>query len=503
MSTIFHNVAKNDPIINGNLKHTDNGDIAHANTLNNLYDLFARSGNVNVEDSTLANKYLVLLQEDENIALRFLQYLRDCRGGAGRRTLFHQFLDITINTLGMTYEVTQLIKKLPELGYWKDILLIKNAQVREFAIRKYLTPAIFKNKLAAKYAPRLTKKNAKHYQSAKIIAHELGIIKSVDIPVHKMDKSDIARYNRLLSGNSNTIEQYITRQDWKNIKFSHIPSKAMVRHKNTFKKYCFDLYNQYLNDVSTGKTKINAKGLNFAEISAIAKPDNVKEVNALFNELLKGIKLNATIMPVCDVSGSMSMESACISNIDNTKVYCLDAAVGLSVALAKANQGKFKDLVMTFSSEPTMMNLSNYKTPYQAIEGVKNSTPYYSTDVDKVIYLLLSIAKANNVPQSDMPKYIVLFSDMQFDNNHNISFSGKTFLERAKQEFLKAGYEIPKIIFWNLNKDSKSALPATINDDGVIIMSGFDAKLITLLLSEDVNPMKLILDILMSPRYDL
>ena len=213
MSTIFHNVAKNDPIINGNLKHTNNGDIAHANTLNNLYDLFARSGNVNVEDSTLANKYLVLLQEDENIALRFLQYLRDCRGGAGRRTLFHQFLDITINTLGMTYEVTQLIKKLPELGYWKDILLIKNAQVREFAIRKYLTPAIFKNKLAAKYAPRLTKKNAKHYQSAKIIAHELGIIKSVDIPVHKMDKSDIARYNRLLSGNSNTIEQYITRQD--------------------------------------------------------------------------------------------------------------------------------------------------------------------------------------------------------------------------------------------------------------------------------------------------
>lgn len=501
MSTIFHKVSKNDPTINGNLKYTDNSDIAHADTLNTLYDLFARVGNINVEDVNLADKYLVLLHEDESIALRFLQYLRDCRGGAGRRTLFHQFLDITINTLGMTTEVHRIIEKLPELGYWKDILLIKHAQVREFAIRKYLTPAIFKNKLAAKYAPRLSKQQAKYYQSAKIIAHELGLIKSVNIPVHKMDKSVIARYNRLLSSSSDTIEQYITRQDWKNIKFSHIPSKAMVRHKNTFKKYCLDLYNKYLNDVSTGKAKINAKALNFAEITAIAKPNNTKEVNALFNELLKGIKLNANIMPVCDVSGSMA--AAYISSIDNTTVSCLDAAVGLSVALAKANQGKFKDLVMTFSSEPTMMNLSNYNTPYQAIEGVKRSQPYYSTNIDKVIYLLLNVAKTNNVPQEDMPKYIVLFSDMQFDNTYSISFSGKTFLERAKQEFLTAGYEIPKIIFWNLSKNSRSSLPATVNDDGVIIMSGFDAKLITLLLSEEVNPIKLILDILMSPRYDL
>ena len=501
MTTIFHNVSKNNPNINGNLQYTDNGDVAHATTLNNLYDLFARAGNINVENVNLGNKYLVLLNEDEHIALRFLQYLRDCRGGAGRRTLFHQFLDITINTLGMTNEVHRIIEKLPELGYWKDILLIKNSQVREFAIRKYLTPAIFKNKLAAKYAPRLTKKQAKNYQSAKIIAHELGLIKSIDIPVHKIDKSIIARYNRLLSNSSNTIEQYITRKDWVNIKFPYIPSKAMVRHKNTFKKYCLDLYNKYLNDVSTGKAKINAKALNFAEITAIAKPNNTKEVNALFNELLKGIKLNANIMPVCDVSGSMA--AAYISSIDNTTVSCLDAAVGLSVALAKANQGKFKDLVMTFSSEPTMMNLSNYNTPYQAIEGVKRSQPYYSTNIDKVIYLLLNVAKTNNVPQEDMPKYIVLFSDMQFDNNYSISFSGKTFLERAKQEFLTAGYEIPKIIFWNLSKNSRSSLPATVNDDGVIIMSGFDAKLITLLLSEEVNPIKLILDILMSPRYDL
>ena len=58
-----------------------------------------------------------------------------------------------------------------------------------------------------------------------------------------------------------------------------------------------------------------------------------------------------------------------------------------------------------------------------------------STDIHKAIDLLLTIALDNKVPQSDMPKILAIFSDMQFDQGD--SAWNKTSYENMCDKFTK------------------------------------------------------------------
>ena len=71
-----------------------------------------------------------------------------------------------------------------------------------------------------------------------------------------------------------------------------------------------------------------------------------------------------------------------------------------------------------------------------------------NTDLEAAFDKTLSIAVKNNIPQEEMPKAIVVVSDMEIDSCGNRQW---TFYEKMVAKFANHGYQIPNIIFWNVN----------------------------------------------------
>ena len=61
--------------------------------------------------------------------------------------------------------------------------------------------------------------------------------------------------------------------------------------------------------------------------------------------------------------------------------------------------------------------------------------------------------------------------------------------------FEKAGYELPKIVFWNL--DAEMGTPAQCDDDSVAMVSGFSPSIMKAILNaEDITPMDVMMEAL-------
>ena len=103
----------------------------------------------------------------------------------------------------------------------------------------------------------------------------------------------------------------------------------------------------------------------------------------------------------------------------------------------------------------------------------------------------------NELRQNDLPKSVIIFSDMEFD----VCGGKRTNYEVIKEKFEAAGYEAPRIIFWNLNGRIGN-LPVRYNEQWTALVSGFSPSIMTSLLGGEVmSPLKIMMDILNSDRY--
>jgi hypothetical protein len=116
-----------------------------------------------------------------------------------------------------------------------------------------------------------------------------------------------------------------------------------------------------------------------------------------------------------------------------------------------------------------------------------------NTDLRAVfVDLLLPLAVKNKIKPEDMIKRLFVFSDMQFDascNNqrrHKNAMSWETTYDFIEDAYTKAGYEVPQIVFWDLN--AKTTGPKTVEVDsdrkGVAMMNGFSPALIKVFMGE-------------------
>jgi hypothetical protein len=72
-----------------NYKFTENGALAHRSTGSKVYDMFAFGGAYrNRTDDDCILLFKNAFEEDADLAMKCLFYLRDCRGGQGERRFF-------------------------------------------------------------------------------------------------------------------------------------------------------------------------------------------------------------------------------------------------------------------------------------------------------------------------------------------------------------------------------------------------------------------------------
>ena len=80
-------------------------------------------------------------------------------------------------------------------------------------------------------------------------------------------------------------------------------------------------------------------------------------------------------------------------------------------------------------------------------------------------------------------------------------YNDNTNYEVIKQKYADAGYELPEIIFWNVNGPAGD-LPVTMRDLGTGLVSGYSPSILTSVLKGEVKtPYQLMLDTVDTERY--
>ena len=456
---------------------TANGMKARKSTAKATVDLFYNIGASRGKD--IVPGFTAAFVENKDYALRIAQWARDVRSGAGERQLFRDIL-VYLEKHDPDAALAML-KKVPDLGRWDDIFVVQTPKLKDAAYTMLGNALRAGNGLAAKWTPRKG-------SVAKEIREFFGMTPK--------------QYRKSLVALTKVVESQMCAQDWDNINFSHVPSQASRIYKKAFNRHTEKFAEYVAKLVSGDKTvKVNA--------SAIYPHDVLKGVINLYGtvdlgkteldhvtaqwDALPNFVGNANILPLVDVSGSMTCPAG-----KGTNVTCLDISVSLGLYLADKNAGPFKDTFLTFSDSPELLTLRG--NIVQKINQMIKSKWAMNTNLHAAFNKILSVAVKGKVPQADMPKMLLILSDMQFDACVHYDNSAMEMIER---KYAEAGYEVPQVVFWNLN--SSDNVPVKADKSGAALVSGFSPSIMTSLLAADPSeftPEGVMLKTIMSDRYD-
>jgi hypothetical protein len=278
------------------------------------------------------------------------------------------------------------------------------------------------------------------------------------------------------------------------IDFGKLPSRAAKVYQKAFMRNTPDNYQNYVDSLVKGEAKVNSATLFPADIVRAIRCNigNSDVLNAQWEALpnyMEGCTMN--ILPVIDVSGSMDCPA-----YGNTTA--MDVSVSLGMYLSTRNEGEFKNLWCNFSETPKIFSITgdNITQQYHSIIGTSWG---YSTNLQSVFDLILNRAVSTNVPANDMPKAIIIISDMEFDS---ASSPSKTNFEVIKEKYKASGYELPIVVFWNANSRADNT-PVTKDEQNVILVGGYSPVIMKHILANNlkpITPMQMMIDTI-SPKY--
>lgn len=455
---------------------TANGMKARKSTANACVDLFYNIGASRGKNIT--GDFTAAYVQNNDLALRIAQWARDVRGGAGERQLFRDIL-VHLETRDPDAALA-LLKKVPEVGRWDDIFVFSTPALKSAAYTMLGDALRASNGLAAKWTPRKGK-----------VAAEIRAFFGMSPK----------QYRKSLVALTKVVETQMCANDWDNINFSHVPSVAARNYKKAFNRHTPAFAEHVAKLVKGDKTvKVNADAIYphdvLKGIAHAYKAFDMTEKNHIKAQwdALPNYVGDASILPIVDVSGSMT---CAVGGVGATR--CIDVAVGLGLYLADKNKGVFKDTFLTFSDKPELVTLKG--DILQKLDQMVKSDWQMSTNLHAAMDKILSVAVKGNVPASDMPKMLLILSDMQFNQCARFDDSAMEMIER---KFADAGYTVPQVVFWNLN--SSGNVPVKADKSGAALVSGFSPSIMKALLSADLDqftPEGIMLKTVMVPRYDI
>lgn len=463
-------------VINQSVR-TENGMKAKNSTGSALVEFFFKAGAMRGKDITplFSSAHL----EDRELALRLALWLRDVREGAGERELFRQILNWL--EIHVPQDAKLLLYKTPEIGRWDDIFSFNTKQLKDEAFGMLECALIYGNGLAAKWTPR---KGA--------LAHE----------IRKFLGLTPKAYRKLLVELTNVVEQKMCSNDWDNIDYSKVPSLASIRYRKAFDRHS-PRYKEYTDKLASKdpSVKVNAQAvypydvlkslvnINYSPNLSKAEEDFI---TAQWDNLPNYVG-DSNILPMVDVSGSMFWRIG-------KNLTAMNVAISLGLYCAGKNTGAFKDLVLTFSERTDLVHLNG--SIIERCAKLKRSHWGYNTNLHAALEKILNVAIEGEVSDEDMPKVLLILSDMQFDEC--VQFDD-TALDMITRKYKTYKYTVPKVVFWNLA--ARDNVPASFNTLNVALVSGFSPSILKAVLKGDpeksFDPYTIMLETIMVPRYNL
>ena len=477
-----------------NYGYTENGAVKHNTTKNDILDMFALCGSYrNRSDEDCIHMFKKAFEQDETLALKCLFYLRDCRGGQGERRFFRVCFHWLCNEHPKA--ARRNIENVAVYGRYDDILyacdgtpVMKDAL--DFIKKQLILDMECKTpSLLAKWLPSENASAAETKRMANIVRIHLGM-------THRQYRKTLTYLRQLI----NIVETLMSHNMWDKIEFDKIPSKAGLIYKNAFARrdIIARKYEEFAKDKTT---KVNAAVLNpvdiahkaFRCIEDIEDPERVM-LQKYWDNLPNyyGDKIENAIA-VVDVSGSMMGTP-------------MEAAVSLGAYMAERNKGMFYNKFITFSAHPELVNFTGVDI-VDKFNRCRKANWGWNTDVEKVFDLLLNTAIKNHIKPEDMPERVYIFSDMEFDEGcgfgryggrgHLRDIDKDTLFEAMAKKWKSYGYEMPPLVFWNLDARTEN-IPALGGRYSYI--SGFSPVMIETVLSGKTG-WDLCLEKLLSDRY--
>ena len=462
---------------------TNEGSFTNEHSLDHALEFFSKGGSAfekakkfyaGSDGDSTPEKILSLFIKswivDKILTLKILFWVRNVRGGAGNRSGFRTCM----NWLAQNEPdwVVANITQIPELGRWDDLECLYNTKVESYAVAFWVKSICEGNGLAAKWAGRKDNKLIAYFRN--------NILKEKN---HKANSVSIFR--KVLVSNTKVVETQMCAQNWSEINYQHVPSVAMARYTKAFFKHDESGMLKFKEALVKGEAKINASVLFPHDcVRTVDNNGDAGIADAQFAALPNYLEgTDQRIMCLADSSGSMDIQvSGSVKAVDISKglsLYCSDK-------VGKSNP--FYRKFMIFESESKLVSWESMTFS----QAVKSRTIFDgacgSTRIDKAIMSLLSMGKMFKATKDQMPNVLLVISDMQF--SQGVSNARNTEVETCMQEWDKAGFARPKIIYWNLSTYTGSQ--ATKNDKNIALISGFSPSLLTSVFqAKDFGPMSI------------
>lgn len=475
--------------------HTAKGARVFEFTKSSLLDYFSLGGSLREKHLDSVELFSRAFAEDNLAAVRLAFYFRDIRGGQGQRQAFRE----QMNYLASLYPdsvASKILSHIPEYGRWDDLVKMVN---HENKIVSNAVLEIIKQQLS------LDKDNMSKGESISLLAkwmpsentsskETVALAKKIRLLIGMSSKE----YRKTLSSLRaylDVVERKMASKEWQTIKYESVPSKAMLLYRKAFDKQDNERFTAYKEALSKGEAKINAGAIYPHEIvdKVLHKNENDPSIiGPMWNSLPDYIEgKDARGIVVADVSCSMSGTPMAVS-------------IALALYISERTKGTFKNHFITFSEKPTLQQVRGNNIVEKVI-NLSHADWGGTTNLESTFRLILGTAKKNNTPQSEMPERLYIVSDMQFDaamgQGRWESGADLSFIQQMKKDYNEAGYELPFLVFWNVNATNQN-VPMTIDERGFLNVSGSSPSIFKHLLSENIiGPMDLVYEVVNSERY--
>lgn len=504
MNTFLNQMKKDN-----NIKYTENGGITRKTTESKLLDMFALGGAYrDRSDDDVILLFKNAFEENKLLALKCLFYLRDVRGGQGERRFFRVAYRWLCNNYPNIAKIN--LENISEYGRWDDLIYVTEGTPVEknaFNIIKHQLALDINCKtpsLLAKWLPSQNASNAETKRLGHALASFLG-----------MSSREYRKTLSILRERIRVLERLMSANRWDEIEFDKIPSRAGLIYRNAFARRDI-LAKKYETFAKNKDTKVNAEVLYPHDVAHRAlrmnSHTNIEDTERLMiqkywdnlKDFYHGREENG--IAIIDVSGSMSGTP-------------IEAAVSMGAYIADKAKGPFANHFITFSSHPELIEFEGVDIVDKFHRCIRADWGM-NTNLHSVFKMLLSTAIKQNVRPEDMPTRLYIFSDMEFDTCvtfekinrcHRFDWSFdytrnlvhsidevNSDLENIKREWNSLGYEMPQVIFWNLNARNNT-IPAI--GEGFSYVSGFSPSMIDCILGGK-DGYDLMLEKLESKRYD-
>ena len=468
-----------------NYTYTENGAITHKTTQSMLLDMFALGAAMrNRSDSDVILMFKNAYEENPEYALKCLFYHRDCRGGSGERRFFR----LCYNWLAKNH-IEAALRNMPfiaEFG-WDDMYCLLGTALEEDMF------TLLKKQFVLDLSCETPSLLAKWLPSCNASSKDTIVKGNKTRMAFGLTQKEYRKALSVLRKRINVLERLMSANEWDKIEFDKIPSKAGLIYKNAFARR--DIikakYEKFAKDETT---KVNASVLNPVDIARqIFCNHHPSETERLMwdkywanlKDYYNGREENG--IAIVDVSGSMSGQP-------------MDAAVSMGAYIAERGKGPFHNHFITFSDRPELVEF-NGTDLYDKFHRARCADWGGSTNIEATFDLLLNTALKNHCTQEDIPQTMYIFSDMEFNAciscGSNVTSRGwlssyyernvmrsqgqiETLLESIARKWKEHGYELPRVIFWNLNARQNN-IPALGGRFSYV--SGFSMNMVEQILS--------------------